>query len=362
MAKPTIPDWETIRTMIPGYDPNNVTPYKDYIKKILRVNDEQLAVNRFKWINLPPELNGQLIERILYYRGQGMLFFIPETKKFYFLPYCLDGTIDVYGRYTSVKPLPFNGKSETNDPMSIILSTQKREPVYDIMDLDIDPETFLSTKCILLSDYCKQLSQTVISRQQLNDGLIDIESNIIPYMNTMLSNSTGVTGVRVNGDDEAAQITIASDTANLAALNGKRFLAINGQLDFQDLASQLSSRAEDMLMSMQSLDNIRLGTYGLDNGGIFEKKAHLLNAEAAMNTGTSSLVMEDCLYQRQQLCDIVNNYLLLPMGYPPELLWDCVVNEVVTGNDQDLDGIIGGNEHENLAQGLAEPVQEVDNE
>ena len=79
------------------------------IKKQLRIVDEQDAVNMFTWYNLPPGLNARLIERILYYRGQAMLFFLKD--KFYFLPYALNGTIDVYGRFTGVTPLPFNGTS-----------------------------------------------------------------------------------------------------------------------------------------------------------------------------------------------------------------------------------------------------------
>ena len=57
------------------------------IKKQLRIIDEQDAVNQFTWYNLPEGLNARLIERILYYKGQGMLFFLESTQKFYFLPY-----------------------------------------------------------------------------------------------------------------------------------------------------------------------------------------------------------------------------------------------------------------------------------
>lgn len=364
MAKskgPRLPDWETIQAMFPGLDPNNLAPMKNYMKQVLRINDQQIAVNKYKWFNLPPEIDPLLLERILYYRGKGMLFFIPELQKFYFLPYALCGEIDMYGRYTRVKPLPFMGKDETSDnvneekksPMSVLISAQERIPVYDTSEI-ITPNDFLETRCILLTDYCKQISQTVLPRQTLSEGLIDIESNIIPYMMTLLSNSTGIMGVRVNGDDEASQIQQASDTANLAALNQKKYLAINSVMELQDLTSGGMGRAEDMLLSMQSLDNIRLGTHGVDNGGIFEKKAHMLNAEAAMNTGTSSLIMEDGLVQRQQLCDIFNHYLYIPLGYDMELMMDCQISEVAAGNDNNFDGIIGGGNNQMPAQGVAE--------
>lgn len=349
MAQPKLPDWDTIRTMLPGYDPNNLTPWKDYWKKILRINDEQLAVNRFKWHNLPPELSGNLIERILYYRGRGALLFIKELNKWVFLPYTLEGSIDMYGRYEHIKPLPFMGKDEEkkdNGRIGVILSTQLRQPVYDIpsgMGDDIDPKDFIETKCVLLCDYSQQLSQYIIPRQELNEGIIDMESNIPCYVNTLLSNSTGVTGIRVNGDDEAASVQRASDTAQIAALNGKRFLAMNGQLEWQDLSTSGQMRAEDMLLSMQSFDNMRLNTYGIDNGGIFEKKAHMLAAEQSMNSSPTSLIMEDGLYQRQRFCDIVNMGVLAPLGVPQELWWDCTIAEEEMGlQDQNGDGQIGG--------------------
>ena len=360
MAKnsPKLPDYETLLAMF-GYIGGSESPMKAYLQKVLRVNDQQIAINKYKWFNLPPEIDPQLLERILYYKGQGMLFFIPEIGKFYFLPYVLEGTIDVYGRFTSVKPLPFSGKDSTDDddkkksPMDILISTQVRKPVYDTSEI-ISPDEFLETRCILLNDYCKQISQTVLPRQKLSEGLIEIESNIIPYMMTLLSNSTGVMGVRVNGDDEQASVQRASDTANNAALNQKKFLALNSPLELQELTAAGVGRAEDMLLSMQSLDNIRLGTHGLENGGIFEKKAHMLNAEAAMNTGTSSLILEDGLLQRQTLADIFNYYVYMPLGYDLTMMLDCQINEVVAGNDNNFDGIVGGGNNQMPAQGVAE--------
>ena len=80
-----------------GINPKTGLPYKfdeaktcvskSDIKKQLRIVDEQNAVNRFTWYNLPEGLNARLLERILYYKGQGAMFFLKD--KFYFLPYAL---------------------------------------------------------------------------------------------------------------------------------------------------------------------------------------------------------------------------------------------------------------------------------
>ena len=82
------------------------------IKHVLRIQDEQDAITRYKWYNLPSGITSELLERILYYRGQGMFFYMDADEKFYFLPYTLAGSIDVYGRFTEVTPLPFNGPTK----------------------------------------------------------------------------------------------------------------------------------------------------------------------------------------------------------------------------------------------------------
>lgn len=315
---PRLEDRATIDTMIPTADMDMLAPLKANIKKMLRVNDEQIALNRYVWHNLPRGINGQLIERILYYRGTGMFFYMPETDLFYFLPYCLNGTIDIYGRYKSVSPLPFMGKED--EAQKALLSTMTREPVYDFAPQEVsdDPDSVLTTKCILLYDYCPQLSQVILPRQKINEGLIDIESNIIPYLNTLLSNNTGVNGVRVNDDSEQSSVTRASDTCNLAALNGKRWMPITGTLDFQDLSSPVAgARAEDMLLTMEAIDNIRIGTYGVDNGGIFEKKAHLLESENRASNASTGLVCEDGLWQRREFANLINSWIMEPADVDP---------------------------------------------
>ena len=42
-------------------------------------------------------------------------------------------------------------------------------------------------------------------------------------------------------------------------------------------------KIEEYMLAMQSLDNLRLSGYGIDNGGLFEKKAHELQTEADIN-------------------------------------------------------------------------------
>ena len=61
------------------------------------------------------------------------------------------------------------------------------------------------------------------------------------------------------------------------------------------------------MLAMQSLDNFRLSTYGLENGGLFHKKQQMLQSEQEMNDGNTSLVYQDSLTRRQEFCNIVNS-------------------------------------------------------
>ena len=330
-----------------GINPKTGLPYKldgcnlkNEIRKQLRIMDEQDAVNRFTWYNLPEGLNARLIERILYYKGQGMLFWLKD--KFYFLPYALDGTIDVYGRFTSVTPLPFNGTSNDgkNTPWIQGLSF---EPIYDVLlpeDFDGASEEELrdvvEKKCVLLKDYTEQISQTNISRQMLNEPIVDIMSDCFPFMRTALLNSTGVQGMRVNTENEYANVFAANNAITKAALEGEKNIPIVGNVDFQMMTGGSVGKAEEFLLAMQSLDNYRLSLYGLDNGGLFQKRSHILQAEQEMNTGNVGLVMRDSLQCRQDFCTLANSIWGLGM-------W-CEVSETVINMDTTGDGVAGDNE------------------
>lgn len=324
-----------------GIDPKTGLPIKfgsacaskkSDIKKLIRITDEQNAIRRFKWINLPDGLTTELVERILYYKGQGMFFYMPDNDRFYFLPYALDGTIDVYGRFTGVTPLPFNGSAsaEKDGKQKPWITGLVREPMYDIK-LDAITMKDWETKCVLLHDYSNQISQTNIPRQILNDPLIDIEADCIPFMRTALLKATGVSGIRVADTDQSKAVTDASKTVNDSALSGDLWIPIVGDLDFQDIAMGQVAKAEEYMLAMQSLDNFRLSTYGLENGGLFEKKAHITNAELGTNNSPVSMVYQDSLTLRQEFCLIVNSLWGLN-------IW-CIPSESVMGLDQNMDGV-----------------------
>lgn len=345
------------KTKLPiAFDPT-LCQLKSNLKKNLRILDEQNAINCFTWYNLPSGLDSQLMERILYYKGQGMFFYMEEVNKFFFLPYALDGSIDIYGRFETVTPLPFNGTTKAGEKEKPWIQGLTRDCVYEVElpqnyikeDGTIDVEAIKktqNTKCVLLTDYSRQISQTNISRQILNDPILDVMSEMIPFARTALLNGTGIEGMRVPSEDDASQVVLAAQSLNTAALNGQKWVPIVGNVEFQDFGTQTLAKAEEYFLALQSLDNFRLSLYGLDNGGLFQKKSHMLQAEQEMNAGNVGLIMRDRLQNRQNWCTLVNSIWGLNV-------W-CEPSEAALGIDLDGDMVAGDNEDQGTNMGGTE--------
>ena len=347
---PRLPDLNTLMAL--GLLPRDGILPNDEVKKILRVNDEQIHINRGKWYNFPRGLNGNLVERIIYYRGQGMLCYIRGMERFVFLPFCLNQGLDIYGRYTHGTPIPFNGSAEvvkledlkkSKDAMTQILSDLKYQLLYDPVDLDeIAANPDMLFECaVVLSDYTRQLPQTIIPKYKLTEQIINYESMIIPYVNTALMSATGIGGMRVNGQEEQQNVELASRQVQYASLTGMKWLPIDGPVEFQELTGGQVAKAEEFLLVMQSMENYRLGIHGVANGGLFEKKAHTTDFENSINMGTSSFTIRDATWNRQQFCTIANSLFGTEIWYEPD--------EITLNADTNMDGVIGdGAEGENM--------------
>lgn len=310
---------------------------KKEFAQIIRILDEQDAVNRYRWYNLPDGITSQELERMLYYKGQLAFFYYDVLKKFYVTPYALDGTIDFYGRYNTIKPVPFSSgqdkkdeESKKYDQQAGLLSLLRLNVVYDVLLEEELTEDILKNSAVLIHDYTKQLPPNIIPRSILNERFVETMSDILPYMETALLVGCGVKGYRVQSADEAGEVTSLSTAMYGSALNKLPYAAIIGNVDFQELGDGGTYTVQDYLMSLQSLDNFRLSTYGIANGGFFEKKAHALEAEQAMNSSQSYNAFQDGLSIRQEFCNRVN------------ALWDlgiwCEPSESVLNIDLNGDG------------------------
>lgn len=292
------------------------------IKKVMRIKDEQMAVNRYQWYNTGLNITSQEIERLLYYRYQ-LVFFVLDGQP-YLMPYALDGTIDFYGRENTVHPIPINA-SDTDaakrqrDLLSEIKLTIKREVVESPTDDD------RKTSGIIIRDYTPQASITSgITRAQLQDPVIELESKIFPYMRTALMNSTGTQAIQCQDEDEANDILEAANAFDKAAMSGKPLIPIMGKLNMQSINQTPVTNSEEYLMTMQAIDNFRESLYGLSRGGLFTKKEHTNDSENALNQQLD-FPLTDGLKIRQDACNIINS--IWPIG-----IW-CDISETAKSHD-----------------------------
>lgn len=322
-----------------GIDPKTMKPFrfagdgfKGQAKIAFRIIDEQDAVNRYKWFNIPFDLSSEEIERMLYYKGSLCAFQVND--KFYLTPYALEGTIDVYGRYNQIHPVPMaSGTDEEDkklDTIANMLSKLKFKVVKTVKDFEDLTEEDLDNCAVILYDYTKQLAQNIVPRANLNDCFVDAEAEILPYMTTALLAGTGVKGMRVNDADAAEETMRASAQIRDSALSRKLYVALTSKVDIQELADGSPLKSEEYLLALQSLDNIRKGTLGIENGGIFQKKAHKLESEQNGNESSVATVFQDGLSQRQHFANIFNSIFGTQLWVMPA--------DAVLGYDANMDG------------------------
>ena len=347
MSEPTLPEtvmaaqagFRTVKTpngwVYKPYAKRCMCDFKGEIKKNLRVLDEQNAIHRYVWYDLPPGLDGELIERMLYLRGQLAFFYLEPLNRFYCLPYALAGDIDVYGRYLQITPLIFAGSKnggQGNDKSKPFINGFKKTPYYEIPD-QTDPKAILkaiSDGAVIVRDYTQQIGESIIPRSVMIDGVLEMMAECLPMARTALIASSGVKGMRVGSDDEKEEVKDANDSIMEASLTGQINIPIKGMQEFQELGAGSTLKVEDFLVDMQALDNFRLSLHGLDSGGLFQKKSHMLESEQAMNETRSRAALQDGLSIRQRACDIINGIWGLGVS--------CEISETAMGLDRSGDG------------------------
>lgn len=297
-----------IETMFSNFKSSE--PFTDNLEAMAKKNiaemDRIQFIERYEWKNLPNITPTQL-ERLMYEKGQLMMFYSEETDKYYYLPYSLEGTIDVYGRYNNVKPVPmgttYEELKERNKVLYDFLSGINREVAKTEEDLNAGMKT---THCALLFDRTPGLSETIVSRNILADEIIKFQAETIPFLRTTLINDTGTKAIRVTNADEQSSVALANAAKIRAAKTGQGFVSIVGALEFQDLNAGGTAQTTEFLQSYQAIDNIRKSFMGLGSGAAFEKNAHMLQSEQSMNSQSADDVLEDGLNVRKKFCEIAN--------------------------------------------------------
>lgn len=285
------------------------------VYEIIQEKDLEQYARRGVWYNLPDGLDSTLIERILYYKGRGALFYIKTIDKFYFLPFTLHGDIDVVGKYLDITPLVFGG--DANEEDQVFIDGLIKSPIYQVLIPEQLTDEIIENGCVILNDRIQKRTQYIKPRADLQDSIINLEACIVALMRTAIMNKVGVKGVKSSGPDDSTKIIQASRAKWLYALAGFTYLPIENGFEELQIDDTTSANLQEMFMALQSIDNFRLDGLGILNGGVFEKQGTILQTEAEYGVSATQLIEDDYVKCRQDFCNIVNSIWGLNIWYEP---------------------------------------------
>lgn len=287
---------------------------QESIYETIQEKDIEQFTGKGVWYNLPDGLDSDLIERILYYKGRGVFFYIKTIDKFFFLPFTLAGEIDVVGKYLDITPMTFGGGE---DDEKEFINGLVRSPIYQILIPEQLTEEILENGCVILNDRTQKRSQYIKPRSELQNPIISLEANMVALIRTAIMNKVGVKGVKSSGPEDSTKIIQASKSKWLYALAGFTYLPIENGFEQLDIDDTTSANLQELFMALNSIDNFRLDALGIMNGGVFEKQGTILQTEAEFGVSATQLIEDNFVKQRQNFCNIVNSIWNLNIWYEP---------------------------------------------
>lgn len=300
------------------------------------VIDYQQFLTRFKWNNLPEGMDSELIERILYFSGSAMFFYIKELDKFFFLPYGMTGqgtqaSIDFYGRFKKIKPYSFNGvtdgRGETKSngkksPADLYLSTQIRDNIIDIPMVENEEQAkkIFEEGAVICWDSTPGLAYYTECRNRTSKAFIEYIIKVLVQTKSALINSSGFNMFSIATESAVEIMQMQLDQMNKDREEGKLSAAVSSALgDIQNLQSNAPASMQDFWASLQSVDNLRLKSMGISNDGMQQKSQYQNIQEQSMDINDSMQVYWNSFMERVKFAAIVNSIWGLDI-YPEPLL------------------------------------------
>lgn len=311
-------------------------PIFDRIGDSLKNIDYQQYLTRFRWNNLPEGLDSELFERIMYFSGSAMFFYIKELDRFYFLPYGMSGEetetgIDFYGRFNRLKPYSFNGSTDGSgenkangkkSKADIYLSTQIRDNIKDIPFVSTEEEArkIYENGAVICWDHTPGLAYWNNSRNRISQAYIKYMVKILIQTKSALINSSGFNLFAADGEQDNDIMQMQIDAINGDRELGQIAAVVSKSLgNIENLQSNAPAAMQDFWASLQSADNLRLKSMGISNDGVQQKSQYMNIQEQSMDINDSMQVYYNAFLERVKFAAIVNSIWGLDI-YPEPLL------------------------------------------
>lgn len=314
----------------------SLDPIFDRIGDSLKDIDYQQYLTRFRWNNLPEGLDSELFERIMYFSGSAMFFYIKELDRFYFLPYGMSGEetetgIDFYGRFNRLKPYSFNGSTDGSgenkangkkSKADIYLSTQIRDNIKDIPFVSTEEEArkIYENGAVICWDHTPGLAYWNNSRNRISQAYIKYMVKILIQTKSALINSSGFNLFAADGEQDNDIMQMQIDAINGDRELGQIAAVVSKSLgNIENLQSNAPAAMQDFWASLQSADNLRLKSMGISNDGVQQKSQYMNIQEQSMDISDSMQVYYNAFLERVKFAAIVNSIWGLDI-YPEPLL------------------------------------------
>lgn len=312
-------------------------PMFENIGKSLANVDYQQYITRFKWNNLPEGLDSELFEKIMYFSGSAMFFYIKELDRFYFLPYGMAGEkeqtgIDFYGRFNKLKPYSFNGSTDGSgeekangkkvSAADIYLSTQVRNNIKDIPFVKDEKEAkeIYENGAVICWDYTPGLNYWNVSRNRVSQAYINYLVKVLIQTKSALINASGFNLFASDSESANDLMQMQIDDINEAREEGQLAAVVSKLLGkIENLQSNAPAAMADFWSSLQSVDNLRLKTMGIRNDGVQQKSQYQNIQEQSIDINDSLQVYWNSFMERIKFSAIVNSIWGLEI-YPEPLL------------------------------------------
>lgn len=332
----------------------SIDPMFEKLGVSIKYIDYQQFLTRFKWNNLPEGMDSELIERILYFSGSAMFFYIKELNRFYFLPYGMSGEntevgIDFYGRFNRLKPYSFNGSTDGGGEKKadgkritrsdLYLSTQIRDNIKDIPMVESEEEArkIYENGAVICWDMTPQLAYAVDSRNRISQSYVKYIVQILIQTKSALINSSGFN--LFSSDTEASTdiMQLQIDAINSDREKGKLSAVVSNALGkIENLQSNAPSAMGDFWNSLVSADNLRLKSMGIRNDGLVQKSQYQNIQEQSIDINDAMQVYWNAFMERVKFSAIVNSIWGLGIYPEPLLLPD--MQQQGNGEEQPTEG------------------------
>lgn len=319
----------------------------DSLFAIMREQNMVETLERYMWTNVPFGLTQDLIERLLFFRGKGVLYFNDKVEKFQFLPFALNGAIDEYGRFTKCNTLPFTGVDEEDTSKRRSGKKKMQTLVYEdleiVYDLPYNEETFKMAKekktvGIILNDNSLAVSQQPIIRSNYVKPVLHMMATLMQIINTAMYGNADHNLLRVENESELESINQQINAINFDILRGRRFTPVIGKLPIEPIKTSNTANLEGLFGTFNSLTNFLKSITGVANAGVFDKKAHLLQEEQKLNGSNSDDIYYNGLRLRQEFCLMVQAYYNYPIWCESKRgMTEAQAENIATGETSDPD-------------------------